>query len=112
MKYKLVSVDLDTVGEKILCPKCKLEIILDDGFADYEKYRTLSVDSICIKQSKVQLTASSVADNSQRQLTCPLLLLEQASGKKLSGQINSIGSLIKIPFDAVYNSESKAVTSI
>ena len=70
------------------------------------------MESICIRQSKVQLTASSAADNSKLQLTCPLLLLEQASGKKLSDQIDFIRLLIKTPFDVVYKSESKAVTSI
>ena len=70
------------------------------------------MESICIKQTKVQLTVSSAADNSKLQLACPLLLLEQASGKKLSDQIDFIRSLIKTPFDVVYNSESKAVISI
>ena len=63
VKCKIVSVNLDTLREKKLCPKCKSEITLDDGLANCEKCRTLSVESICIRQSKVQLTASSVGDN-------------------------------------------------
>ena len=86
----------------MLCPKGKSEITLDDGLANCKKCRTLSVESICIRESKVQLTASSAADNSKLQLTCPLLLLEQASGTKLSDQIDFIRSLIKTPFDVVY----------
>ena len=70
------------------------------------------MESICIRQRKTQLTASSAADSSKLQLTCTLLLLEQASGKKLSDQVDFIRLLIKTPFDFVYNSESKAVTSI
>ena len=112
VKCKIVSVDLDTLREKTLCPKSKSEITLDGGLAKCEKCRTLFVESICIRQSKVQLTASSAADNSKLQLTCSLLLLEQASGKKLSDQVDFIRSLIKTPFDVVYNNESKAVTSI
>ena len=46
--------------------------------------------STCIRQSKAQLTASSAADNSKMQLACPLLLLEQGSGEKLSNQIDFI----------------------
>ena len=63
VKCKIVSVDLDTLWEKILCPKCKSEITLDGGLANCEKCRTLSVESICIRQSKVQLIASSAAGN-------------------------------------------------
>ena len=63
VKNKIASVDLDTLWEKILCPKCKSEITLDGGLANCKKCRTLSVESICIRQSKVQLTASSVAGN-------------------------------------------------
>ena len=96
----------------MLCPKYKSEITLDDGLANCEKCRTLSMELICIRQSKVQLSASSVADYSKLQLTCPLPLLEQTSGKKLSDKIDFIRSLIKTPFDVVYNSESKAVRSI
>ena len=82
MKCKIVRVDLDTLRENILCLKCKSEIVLDDGLANCGKCRTLSMESICIRQSKLQLTASSVADKSKLQLICPLLLLGQASGKK------------------------------
>ena len=70
------------------------------------------MESICIRQSKVQLTASSAAENLKLQLTCPLLLLEQASSKKLCDQTDFIRSLIKTPFDVVYNSKSKAAISI
>ena len=112
MKCKIVRVDLDTLRENILCLKCKSEIVLDDGLANWGKCRTLSMESICIRQSKVQLTASSVADKLKLQLICPLLLLGQASGKKLSNRIDFIRSLIKAPFDVVYNSESKAAPSI
>ena len=31
VKNKIASVDLDTLWEKILCPKCKSEITLDGG---------------------------------------------------------------------------------
>ena len=100
MKCKIVSVDLDNRSEKILCPKCKSEIPLDDGLANCEKLRLI----IFYQVSPV--TASSLADNSKPQLTCPLLLLEQVSGKKLNDQIVSIRSLIKTPFDVVYKGES------
>ena len=111
VKCKIVSVDLDTLREKILCPKCKSEITLDEDLANCEKRRTLSVESICIRQSKIQLTASSAADNSKLQLTCLLFLPEQTYGKNLSDQIDFIRSLIKTPFDVVYNSEIKTGTS-
>ena len=52
---------------------------------------------------KFQLTGSFVADNSKLYLTCPLLLLEQASGIKQSNQID-FKTLIKTPFDVVHNS--------
>ena len=65
VKCKIISVNLDTFREKILCLKWKSEIALNDSLANCEKCRTLSVESICISQSKVQLTASSVADNSK-----------------------------------------------
>ena len=68
-------------------------------------------ESICIRQCKVQLTAAFVPGNSKLQLTCPLLLLDQESGNKLSDQTDFIRSLIKTPFNVFY-SESKAVTSI
>ena len=112
VKCKVGSVNLDILRENALYPKCKSEITLDDGLANYEKCCTLSVESICIRQSKVQLTMSSVTDNSKPQLTCHLLLLEQASGKKLTNQIDFLRSLIKITFDVVNNGESKAVISI
>ena len=48
VKWKIVSVDLDTLGEKI-CQKCKSEITLDDSLASCEKCCTLSVESICIR---------------------------------------------------------------
>ena len=48
VKCKIVSVDLDTLGEKI-CQKCKSEITLDDSLASCEKWCTLSVESICIR---------------------------------------------------------------
>ena len=41
MKCKIVSVDLDNRSEKILCPKCKSEIPLDDGLANCEKLRLI-----------------------------------------------------------------------
>ena len=81
VKCKIVSIDLDTHREKI-CPKRNSEITemtLDDGLANCEKCSS-SVQSICIRQSKVQLTAFFAADNSKLQLTWPLLLLEQGSG--------------------------------
>ena len=70
------------------------------------------MESICIRKCKVQLTAAFAPGNSKLQLTCPLLLLDQASGNKLSDQIDFIRSLIKTPFNVLYNSESKAVTPI
>ena len=42
----------------------------------------------------------------------PSLLTGARSGKKLSDQIDFTRSLIKKPFDVVYNNESKSVTSI
>ena len=36
MKCKIASADLDTLKEKILCPKCKYELTLDDDLANYE----------------------------------------------------------------------------
>ena len=81
VKCKIVSTDLDTHREKI-CPKRNSEITemtLDDGLAYCEKCSS-SVQSICIRQSKVQLTAFFAADSSKLQLTWPLLLLEQGSG--------------------------------
>ena len=109
VECKIVSIDLDTL--RGICSKFKSEITLDDGFATCEKCLTLSTESICIRQCKVQLTAAFVPGNSKLQLTCPLLLLDQASGNKLSDQTDFIRSLIKTPFNVFY-SESKAVTSI
>ena len=42
----------------------------------------------------------------------PSTLTWAASSKKLCDQIDFIRSLIKTPFDVVYNSKSKAATSI
>lgn len=62
-KSKIITVYLYALRENVLRPKYKSEVTLDDDLANFEKLCTLFVGSICIRQSQVQLTVSSVTDN-------------------------------------------------
>ena len=62
-KSKIITVYLDALRENVLCPIHKSEVTLDDDLANFEKLCTLFVGSICIRQSQIQLTVSSVTDS-------------------------------------------------
>ena len=46
---KFVSVDLKTSNMKILCKKCKSEVLLEDGMFDCEKCNKLASELECLK---------------------------------------------------------------
>ena len=49
LEGKFVSVDLKTSNVKILCKKCKSEVLLEDGMFDCEKCNKLASELECLK---------------------------------------------------------------
>ena len=67
-------VDLKTLNLKILCKKCKSEVVLQDGMFDSEKSSKLAPELECLKLLRVAFTM--VSRNEKFELTTSKEIIE------------------------------------
>lgn len=98
--------------QKLLCPKCKKEVVSADDLACCEYCNAMTVEPFCLKENNVRFVVCSVEDNSKVFLTIPFNLLQQPADIDENYRIPFLRSLIKCPYIIIYDVVNNVVKYI
>lgn len=108
---QIVSVQLDTLREKILCPDCKSEILIKAGLGTCDTCTSLHAESVCIKESNVKFVILT-KKNEKIHLTSQLVFLKNLSDQGIDNKKQFAASLTKLQLLICYDTERNTVTSV
>ena len=105
-----MAVDLKTLGNQILCKKCKSEVILEDGMFDCEKCDKISSEIEYLKISNVALTMVGI--NERLDLTALGSVVEACYSMPTSRKEELGKKILKTTIKVTFNIEDCMLESM